>query len=117
MGAFTAPSQTDREFHPADNTYAATAVRVNKPTSHLINWRRHIRPYREAIIGDISSAIATIKRANYCSTCGRSFTGDEEDMQEATGKEMLENPELVRKLLNEVIEEKIKRGGLQGCSP
>jgi len=81
MGAFTAPTQTDREFHPVDKTYATTAVRkalttglltrddadlitefvtelqasqgittvrVNKITSHLVNWRRYICPYREA---------------------------------------------------------------------
>jgi len=27
MGAFTAPTQTDREFHRIDRTYASTAVR------------------------------------------------------------------------------------------
>ena len=51
--------------------------------------------------------------ANYCSTCGRSFTrspADGEDMQEAMGKDMLENPELVRKLLSELIEEKKRKG-------
>jgi site-specific recombinase XerD len=96
MGAFTAPTQTDREFHPVDKTYATTAVRkavatglltrddadlitefvtelqasqgittvrVNKITSHLVNWRRYICPYREATLGDIFSAIATIKEA------------------------------------------------------
>jgi len=79
MGAFTAPNQTGREFHPVDKTYATTAVwkavakglltrddadlitefvtelqasqgitnvRVNKITSHLVNWRRYICPYR-----------------------------------------------------------------------
>ena len=50
--------------------------------------------------------------ANYCSTCGRSFTGDGEDVQEAMGKDVLENPELVRKLLNELIEEKKRKGEL-----
>jgi len=33
------------------------------------------------------------------------------------GKDVLDNPELVRKLLNELIAEKIKRGELQGCAP
>jgi len=50
--------------------------------------------------------------ANYCSTCGRSFTGDGEDVQEAMGKDVLDNPELVRKLLNELIEEKKRKGEL-----
>ena len=53
-----------------------------------------------------------VPRANYCSTCGRSFTGDGEDVQEAMGKDVLENPELVRKLLNELIEEKKRKGEL-----
>jgi ribosomal protein L37AE/L43A len=51
-------------------------------------------------------------RANYCSTCGRSFTDDGEGTQEAMGKDVLENPELVRKLLNELIEEKKRKGEL-----
>ncbi|WP_292488910.1 site-specific integrase [Methanoculleus sp. 10] len=51
-------------------------------------------------------------RANYCITCGRSFTDDREDVQEAMGKDVLENPELVRKLLNELIEEKKRKGEL-----
>ena len=38
-----------------------TTIRVNKIASHLINWRRYICPYREATIGDILSAIATVK--------------------------------------------------------
>ncbi len=41
-----------------------------------------------------------VPRANYCITCGRSFTGDREDVQAAMGKDVLDNPELVRKLLN-----------------
>ncbi len=49
---------------------------------------------------------------NYCSACGRSFTGDGEDVQEAMGKDVLDNPELVRKLLNELIEEKKRTGEL-----
>jgi hypothetical protein len=51
-------------------------------------------------------------RANYCITCGRSFTGDREDVQEAMGKDVLENPELARELLNELIEEKKQKGEL-----
>ncbi len=51
-------------------------------------------------------------RANYCSTCGKSFTDDGEDVQDAMGKDVLENPELVRKLLNELIEEKKRKGEL-----
>ncbi|WP_317295403.1 hypothetical protein [Methanoculleus nereidis] len=38
------------------------------------------------------------------------------DTQEAIRKGVLENLELVRMLQNELIEEKIRRGELQGCS-
>ncbi len=104
MGTFTAPTQTDREFHPVDKTYASTAIqkalatgiltrddvdlinefvmelqasqgittiRVNKITSHMINWRRHLGPYRTATTGDIFLAIASIKDAR--SQRGRPF--------------------------------------------
>lgn len=104
MGTFTAPTQTDREFHPVNKNYASTAVqkalatgiltrddadliiefvtelqasqgitvsRANKITSHLVNWRLYIGPYRAATTGDIFSAIATIKDAR--SQRGRSF--------------------------------------------
>ncbi|MHC1630105.1 MAG: tyrosine-type recombinase/integrase [Methanoculleaceae archaeon] len=47
-------------------------VRVNKIVSHLINWRRYIGPYQKATIGDIFSAIATIKETK--SQRGRPFT-------------------------------------------
>jgi len=43
-------------------------------------------------------------RANYCSTCGRPFTGD--------GEGVLDNPELVRKLLSDPIGEKKREGEL-----
>lgn len=51
-------------------------------------------------------------RANCCSTCGRPFTDDGEGTQEAMGKDVLENLELVRKLLSELIEEKKWKGEL-----
>ncbi|WP_067078523.1 hypothetical protein [Methanoculleus horonobensis] len=38
------------------------------------------------------------------------------DTQEAISKGVLKNLELVRMLQNELIEEKIRRGELQGCS-
>jgi len=47
--------------------------------------------------------------ANPCSTCGRSFTGNGGDTQEEMVKDVPENPELVRKLLNELIEEKKRK--------
>ena len=42
----------------------------------------------------------------------KAFTGEGEDVQEAMGKDVLDNPELVRKLLNELIEEKKRKGEL-----
>ncbi|MBN1194550.1 MAG: tyrosine-type recombinase/integrase [Methanomicrobiaceae archaeon] len=94
MGTFTAPTQSDREFHLIKSEYASRSiangianklltqddvnlihefiaelqasqgigqVRVNKITSHLVNWRRFIGPYRSNTIGEIYRAIATIK--------------------------------------------------------
>jgi len=40
----------------------------------------------------------------------KAFTGGKEDVQEAMGKAVLDNSELVRKLLNELIEEKKQKG-------
>ncbi|WP_292492033.1 hypothetical protein [Methanoculleus sp. 10] len=40
----------------------------------------------------------------------KAFTGGEEDVQEVMGKAVLDNSELVRKLLNELIEEKKQKG-------
>lgn len=51
-------------------------------------------------------------RSNYCSTCGKSFTESSEETQGEMSKDVLENPELVRKLLTELIEEKKRKGEL-----
>ncbi len=50
--------------------------------------------------------------SNYCSTCGRSLTAEVIPTQEAMQKDTLNNPELLRALLTELIEEKRKNGSL-----
>ena len=89
MGAFTAPTQTDREFHCIDRTYASTAVRkaltkgiLTRDDADLINEFvtelqasrgitlikvnkivSHLINWRPATTGDLFSAIAAIKEA------------------------------------------------------
>ena len=80
-GAFTAPAQTDREFHHVDKTYASTAV-------------------RKALARDILAR----DDANLINEFVTEL--------QAIGKDVLENPEFVRRLLNELIEEKKRKGEL-----
>jgi len=50
--------------------------------------------------------------ARFCSICGRSFTEDGTDTLERMGNDVAANPEILKKLLNDLIEEKRRKGGI-----
>ncbi|WOX56886.1 hypothetical protein [Methanoculleus receptaculi] len=59
MGAFTAPTQTDREFHPVDKTYATTAVRKALATGLITELVTELEPYEKETLQEEVKGVAS----------------------------------------------------------